>query len=145
MFTVRSLGHDLETNAVITSGVTFGFFDKPLKFHVLSEKISAPYFLEFKVVNDEKRKPFELDISNPDLNRTEIVFYNPGRPGASGLKVPLGLISLENKYVLGFMFMIDVLPDAPTYRLTYEFYDGIITPPKEGCEPPDITYTGTVS
>jgi hypothetical protein len=144
MFSVKALGDNNKSNVSICSGVTFGFFDKPLTFEVKSEKVEAPHFIDFKVARDSKRKPFEMSLAHSGTSRTEIIFYNPAMSGQSGLTVPVGILSLEDKYVLGFMFLVDVLPNSQTYRFTYEFYDGLIAQPKPDCPPPPAKVTDSV-
>ncbi|HEY3932048.1 MAG TPA: hypothetical protein VGM58_06715 [Verrucomicrobiae bacterium] len=127
MFSVKFLGHGLPNKIPILSGVTFGFFDQPINFEIISEQIQTPYLVDFIVSKDKSKKPFELAFKNLAQDKLQIDFYNPSQSGASGLTAPVGILTLENKYILGFMFMVDVVGDSPGYRMTYEFYDGVAT------------------
>ena len=131
MFSVKPLGHQDYRNVPILSGVAFGFIGMPLTFEVKSEKIPTPHFIDFIVSKDASRKPFELHFENSAQDRLQINFYNPSISGPSGLTSPSGFLTLENKYCLGFMFMVDVIGDSTSYRMTYEFYDGLMAMPPE--------------
>ena len=133
----------LETNKIICSGVQFGFFGLPLHFEVTSENVPEPYPIEFIVLKDKQKKSFEIEFKRKDTRGTVISFYNPTIGGTSGLKAPLSVLILEEKendnikkYILGFMFHIDTLNSVNTYRIAYEFYDGllIVAPEKEGAK-----------
>ena len=131
MFSVKPLWQNVDTNAPICSGITFGYVDIPLIFEVTSEKVPSPYYVNFKVSKDASKKSLELTIGNLSQNQTDLIFYNPNENGVSGLKAPIGFLTLENKYILGLMFFVDLANNSPCYRLTYEFYDGLLPEPRK--------------
>jgi len=122
MLKVKSLGQNNPNNTPILNGVTFGFVGLPLFFEVSHEKIDSALTVEFTVVKDDKKGNNTLDSKGIENNILKITYYNP-TIGTSGLTQPMGY-GLFEKEIFAFMFYIDYLKNAITYRLTYEFYHG---------------------
>lgn len=124
IFDVRYLGQDLPNNQIVLSGVSFGYVDNPpVWFEVKVPDVESPLRISFSVCRDKSKPEFHFDIGKIQGNQLSLTFFNPSETGASGLTHPLGLLVLEG-VVLGFMFHIDKLSGADSFRLSFEFYHG---------------------
>ena len=122
MFEVKSLGQNDPNNVPVLNGITFGFIGMPLFFEIKHEKIASSLTVELTVKKDDKKKENKIENIGIKKNIWKIDYYNPSL-GTSGLTQPFG-IQLFEKEIFAFMFYIDYLKNALTYRLTYEFYHG---------------------
>ena len=124
MFQVCYLGDGFPNNDVIASGVAFGQLDKPLTFEVRATDIDKPLLIKFVCREDSKQKPISLKLGKLHQSTWEIIFYNPVKGGTCGFNQPYG-ISFKDK-ICGLMCYIDMLQEGKHFRLTYEFYEGVL-------------------
>lgn len=124
MFSVSYLGTDKSKSIrPILSGVSFGFFGDKHLYRVIADSDSNnPLSVEIVIAIDDSRKDYELVASEIVDNTWNITLYNPSRGFPSGCTFPIGIES--ESLILAVMFMVDSYPDSPSYRLSYEFYEG---------------------
>jgi hypothetical protein len=110
----------------LLSGVTFGFFDKPVAFDVKSQDGPPLGAVRVRVVRDPTKKPYHIS-RHADERGIEVTFFNPSG-GSSGVLGPLLLARYtedgdppDTFRGLALVFHIDVLPGADNFRMTYEF------------------------
>lgn len=126
-FQVKYLGQNISNNEVILSGTGFGYVDSdvPLWFEVAVAEFESPLMVSLAVKVDKNRSELFFDIGKIQDNQLALTFYNPSFVGASGLTAPVGLLVLGSD-IIGFMFHIDRLPNSVCYRISYEFYHGLL-------------------
>lgn len=125
MFKVTSLNQNNENKKLITSGLTFGFFDYELLFKIEMDGAEEPLIVKFLLNKNKNKKDLEIEIGAIKDNTLTINYYNPPSNGSCGITAPLSIVQVDNN-LLALMFQIDILPESPTYKFSYEFYHGIL-------------------
>jgi hypothetical protein len=122
------------------SGSLFGFMDEPLSFDmtIKTPKLSRGLRLTLTCKMDPSKKAYEVERATTDLSGDtpiSLTFYNPSPGAPSGLLTPAPILflapartGLSLATIVSFMFYVDILPKAKTYRLTYEFFEGSVDP-----------------
>ena len=130
MFSVKFLHQKLPNNVPILAGVSFGFLNHPLYFEVTSDVIENPLTLKFIRTASADKKAFSINLSKIENNEREIRFNLPGKGSEGGLLTPL-VIGNTKTGIIAFMFNVESFPNADSFKLTYEFYEGIIQDEKK--------------
>jgi hypothetical protein len=106
----------------LLSGVTFGFFDRPMEFEVSALGAPGPIKVEFVCHRDKAKPAFAAELSRTSGALVQVKFFNPTEGGTSGLLAPVMVIAAHSMG-LTLMFHVDVVGGgkATAYRFTYEF------------------------
>lgn len=124
MFEIKCLNQNVEQKKLITSGITFGFYDMPLFFEVKSPLAEKPLMIIFLLEINKDKKPYELSLGKIENNEMKITFSSPSKDRNGGLAQPIGIV-MQDKDMLAFMFFCESLGiNSNCYKLSYEFYHG---------------------
>lgn len=122
MYTVKYLGQNLPNINPILSGVSFGYFDKPIFFELQAEVVKNPLLISLTIdINEKTDNRFEM--GKVEDNKTSLLFHLPSKKSIAGLNAPISFIQNDG-FVFAMMFEIESRSDSDIYKITYEMYEG---------------------
>lgn len=130
MLTIEKKGNEKGFLNPVESGIRFGTIGEPVRFQVTGDLIHS-IAVNIDVSIDEKASKPEW-VMDTDEKSLTVKFKHPKRSERSGLSNAIG-VAISERVVVGLMFWVETIGDAPSFRISYEFYRDVIASEK-GCE-----------